>query len=332
MESDIIVIHTHFHKRRTGVTRSVENVIPYLQKIVPTYLYGYGVDGEKITTKELKKLIFSDKKVVVHCHRNNEVMKMLFYRLLGAKFKLVSTRHAESEPSGLTRFLLKKSDSVITLTNSMHQSLGIENMKVAHGVNTDMFHPKENVSLNNIQQENIIICAGRVRKAKGQIVLLEGAVEVLKNNPDWVLVIVGKVDKPPFLEEMKTIVDKHGVGSQVYFVDETPDIIMYYQAAKVAVVPSFTEGFSLVCAEAMSCENTVVATKDVGVHSELISDKESGYLFEAGNSKELQNILSDIVSGILPALGKQARNEIVENWSAKKEAEGLYKAYLKTLG
>lgn len=332
MKSDIIVIHTHFHKRRTGVTRSVENVIPYLQKMAPTYIYGYGVDGEKIATKELKKLIFSDKKVVVHCHRNNEIMKMLFYRLLGANFKLVSTRHAESKPSGLTQFLLKKSDSVITLTNSMHQNLGIENTKVAHGVNTDMFRPKENVTLSNVQQENIIICAGRVRKAKGQIVLLEGAVEVLKNNPNWALVIVGKVDKPPFLEELNTIVDKHGIRNQVYFVDETPDVVMYYQAAKVAVVPSFTEGFSLVCAEAMSCENTVVATKDVGVHSELISDKESGYLFEAGNSKVLEEILSGVVKGSMPTLGNQAREQIVNNWSAKKEAEGLYKVYLNSIG
>lgn len=327
MKSDIIVVHTHFHKRRTGVTRSVENVMPYLQKIAPTYLYGYGVDGEKISTKELKKLIFSDKKVVVHCHRNNEIMKMLYYRLLGAKFKLVSTRHAESKPSGLTRFLLKKSDSVITLTNSMHQALGIENTKVAHGVNTDMFHPKENVSLSNVQQENIIICAGRVRKAKGQIVLLEGAVEVLKNNRDWALVIVGKVDKPPFLEEMKTIVNKHGVVDQVYFVDETPDILMYYQAAKVAVVPSFTEGFSLVCAEAMSCGNTVVATKDVGVHSELITNNKSGYLFEAGSFQELEEILFSLVEDESMDLGEEGRKEIVQNWSAKKEAEELFKVY-----
>ena len=108
MDTDLIVIHTHFHKRRTGVTRSIENVIPDLKKLCYTYIYGYGIEGSKLKKSALKEMLFSDKRVVVHCHRNNEIMKILWYRFLGAKFKLVSTRHAESDPSGLTRFLLKK--------------------------------------------------------------------------------------------------------------------------------------------------------------------------------------------------------------------------------
>lgn len=330
--SDIIVIHTHFHKRRTGVTRSVENVLPFLKVLAPTYLYGYGVEGEKISTKELRKILFSNKRVVVHCHRNNEIIKMLFYRLFGANFKLISTRHAETSPSGLTKFLLKKSDEVITLTTSMHQNLGIKNTKVSHGVDTDSFIPKEHVLLENIHHKKLIICAGRVREAKGHLVLIEGSAEVLKSNSDWGLIIVGKVDKQPFLEELKSLIKKHNIENQVYFINETPNIIRHYQASKIAIVPSYTEGFSLVCAEAMACSNTVIATKNVGVHSELISDKESGYLFEAGNTKELQGILSNLVSSSSPLLGEEARKTIVNEWSAKKEAEELFKCYLKVMG
>ena len=324
-----ILIHTHFHKRRTGVTRSIENVLPFFNKEYETYVYGYNVEGDKITTSKLKKLLFSDREVVVHCHRNNEIMRMLFLRFLGAKFKLIATRHAETTPSGLTLKLLKKADKVVTLIESMSKNLGIKNTIVGHGVNVDLFSPKKDVALENIQQENVILCAGRVRKAKGQVVLLEAA-KVLKEHENWALVIVGKIDKPAFLEELKTIAKKHHIADQVYFVDETSDIVSYYQASKIAVVPSFSEGFSLVTAEAMSCGCSVIATKNVGVHSSLIDNQKNGYLFEAGATSELETLLSKSLKNEIPLLGKEAREEILKNWSAKKEAENLMAVYKTT--
>ncbi|UAM97357.1 glycosyltransferase family 4 protein [Polaribacter litorisediminis] len=321
-----VLIHTHFHKRKTGVTRSVENVLPFFVDNFETYVYGSNIDGPQISTSKLKTILFSDQKTVVHCHRNNEIIRMLWFRFLGAKFTLIATRHAETVPSGLTKFLLKKADKVITLIKSMSNNLGIENTVVGHGVKVSEFLPKNKGILKDVQQKNIILNVGRVRKAKGQLVLLEAA-KVLKEHKNWALVIVGKVDKPVFLEELKLIAKKHQIENQVYFINETRDIISYYQAAKIVVAPSFSEGFSLVTAEAMSCECSVIATKNVGVHSELISDTKNGYLFEAGNSAELESLLSKQLKGEIPFLGKQARKEIIKNWSASKEAEGLMNIY-----
>ena len=321
-----ILIHTHFHRRRTGVTRSIENVLPFFNKEFETYIYGYNVQGTKIPFSRLKKLLFSDRDVVVHCHRNNEIMRMLLFRFFGAKFKLIATRHAETVPSSLTQMLLKKADKVVTLIKSMSHNLGIENTIVGHGVDVNKFISNSETTLSNIEQENIILCAGRVRKAKGQATLVEAA-KVLKDHNNWALVIVGKVDKPSFLEELKLISKKHSIESQVYFIEETRDIISYYQASRIAVVPSSSEGFSLVTAEAMSCECSVIATKDVGVHSSLISDKKNGYLFEVGNTSELELLLSQKLNNEIPFLGKQAREEIENNWSAQKEADGLIAVY-----
>ena len=321
-----ILIHTHFHKRRTGVTRSIENVLPFFYDTYETYIYGYGIQGNLISTSKLKSYIFSDKKVVVHCHRNNELLKMLFYRLLGAKFTLIATRHAETVPSKLTLYLLKKADKVVTLIKSMSSNLGIKNTIVGHGVDVQLFKPNENKKLSNVLQENIILCAGRVRKAKGQIVLLEAA-KTLKKHKNWAIVIVGKVDKPTFLDELKAIAKKHQIEKQVYFVDETLDMISYYQASKIAIVPSFSEGFSLVTAEAMSCGCSVIATKNVGVHSSLIDDKKNGYLFEPGNIKELETLISKSLNNEIKNLGIMGRKEILKNWSAEKEANNLIKVY-----
>ena len=321
-----ILIHTHFHKRKTGVTRSIENVLPFFDEKFETYIYGYNVDGKKISTSLLKEVLFSDKEVLVHCHRNNEIMRMLFFRFLGAKFTLIATRHSETVPSRLTMKLLKKADKVVTLTESMSENLGIENTIVGHGVNVNVFKPDNSKKLPKIQQNNIILCVGRVRKAKGQVVLLEVS-KVLKEQKDWALVVVGKVDRPSFLDELKAISKKHNIENQVYFIKETSDIISYYQASEIVVVPSFSEGFSIVTAEAMSCECSVIATKNVGVHSSLINHSKNGYLFEAGNIFELEKLLSKSINNEISHLGKQAREEVIQNWSAQKEAKGLIKVY-----
>ncbi len=300
--------------------------MPFFEDSFETYLFGYGANGNHLTKKEFKKIIFSNRKIVVHCHRNNEIIRMLIYRAFGAKFNLIATRHAESKPSNLTLKLLKSVDKVVTLIQSMRINLGIKNTVVGHGVNINDFKPKPNVKIDAIAQENIILCAGRVRKSKGQIVLLEAA-KVLKNNKNWALAIVGKVDKPEFLKELKAIAKKHQIKNQVYFIDETPDIIAYYQAAKIAVVPSFSEGFSLVTAEAMACGCSVIATKNVGVHSSLITHAKNGYLTKAGNITQLQELLEKSILGELPNLGEQARAEILQNWSAKQEAVKLMEVY-----
>ena len=301
--------------------------MPFFTDKFETYVYGSNISGNHITTKQLKAVLFSKDETIVHCHRNNEILRMLYYRFLGAKFTLLATRHAESKPSSLTLFLLKKADIVVTLIKSMSANLGIKNTVIGHGVQVDKFKPNTAKKLQHISQEHIILNAGRVRKAKGQLVLLE-ALKNLKKYSNWALVIVGKVDKPDFLKELKAIAKKYQIENQVYFINETRDIISYYQAAKVVVAPSFSEGFSLVTAEAMSCENTVIATKNVGVHSELITDGQNGYLFEAGDNNQLEEILIKLLKEEIPMTGKAAREEIVENWSAKKEAERLSELYL----
>ncbi|MFC2109584.1 glycosyltransferase family 4 protein [Bacteroidota bacterium] len=327
MQLKPILVHTHFHRRRTGVTRSIENVFPFFLNDFNSYIYGYGVKGQKISFFKLLKLVVSRKYFVMHCHRNNEMMRALLFRMIGGNFKLISTRHAESKPSGLTNFLLKKSDVVVALTKGMQEKLAYPSEVVGHGVDIQKFKPKANEKRTEIKQSYTITCAGRVRKSKGQKVLLETIAPILKKYSDWALVIVGKVDKPEFLEVLRNIVTEYKIEDQVYFIKETPEIISYYQASHSVVVPSFTEGFSLVCAEAMACGCNVIATRNVGVHSDIIEENKNGYLFDIANENELSNLLEKLCKGILPHLGTEAQQSIENSWSAQTEANNLMAIY-----
>ena len=329
MSGNPILIHFHFHKRRTGVTRSIENVIPSLQQKFEFYIFGYGIAGPKIKLKRLLKLVMSRTYFVLHAHRNNEIMVALLLRMLGGKFKLIATRHAESTPSSLTLFLLRRADEVVALTNSMAAELPMKATVIGHGVDTSVFVPSQTTGIHGVAQKNSVSVIGRVRKAKGQHIFLEAIGPLLKSNPQWAAVITGRVDKPAYREELQQIVKKFGVEDQVYFFEETADIIPVYQGSTVVVVPSFTEGFSLVCLEAMSCGCVVIATEGVGIHSELIQHGKTGYLFPAGNVENLQTLFKEAMTQQNPHMAIDVRQFTVSNWDIEVESANLTQLYLQ---
>ncbi|MEM7550243.1 MAG: glycosyltransferase family 4 protein [Bacteroidota bacterium] len=323
---DEILIHTHFHKRKTGVTVSIENVLPHLSSRIRTYIYGYGIEGNKISFRELIKKLRQNPKSIIHAHRNNEILFFLILKLLRFRFFLVYTRHSETKPSSLTTFLMRKADQLISLTPSMNQNLSIPSIVIGHGVDIDIFKPSD-VLLENIRQPKLIVCVGRIRKAKGQKTLLEAAAPLLFEHNDWAIAFLGKVDKEDYKQMLNEIVSKNGIAEQVYFLGEVSDIVKYYQYAKAAVIASHTEGFSLTCVEAMASGCTTFATKDVGIHSKLIDDKNNGYLFDVGNSDSLSKLLGLLFKGEIPYLGQKARLEVERNWSAQNEADQLLEVY-----
>jgi mannosyltransferase len=327
--SSSLIIHFHFHRRRTGVTRSIENILPGLHQYAEVFLFGYGIEGPFISWRKLLRLIFSRTYFVIHAHRNNEIICALILRLLGGKFRLVATRHAESTPSGFTLFLLRKADKVVTLTKSMATNLPIASTVIGHGVDTSYFARNPTKNIADIAQKRIVSVIGRVRKEKGQKIFLEAVAPLLSKFSDVAALIVGKIDDDSFKEELQTIVNNYLVDEQVYFLHETKDVVRIYSSSEIVVVPSFSEGFSLVTLEAMACGCVVAATDGVGVNPELIKHGETGYLFNPGDVQQLQTLLEKILQD--PASGQviaeNARTEAVAKWDVKREAEKLMELY-----
>jgi len=326
-----LLVHFHMHHRKTGVTSSVENVLPFLQKDFDTYVYGNQVFWDHfLSLKELKKKLREYDQIIIHAHRNKEIQQALWLRFLGYRFKLIVSRHAATKPSKFTLWLMKKADVRIGLIDSMKE-LPFEISIIGHGVDTKRFVPKENIKISQIKQPHFMVVAGRVRPKKGHETFVKAFIPILKEHPDWAGVIIGKVDDQKFVLNLRKLIAENKLENQFYFIEETRAIEEWYQASKATVVPSHSEGFSLVCLEAMACESICVATKDVGVHSNVIEDSKTGFLFEAGNHNELTSILNAIVSDNHQISNKEARTYIEENWSAQKEADALKEVYLRSI-
>lgn len=326
-----MVIHIHFHSHKTGVTRSIENIIPVMNKFSEALVFGYGIDAEKISLPQFLKLAYSGNKLVVHTHRNNEIIFALLLRLLGGKFKLIFTRHSESKPSDFTLWLMKKADHVISLSSSMAKNLPLQSTVIRHGVNTEIFNIMEKGIIAGIPQEKLITVIGRIRPAKGQLIVMKALGEPLKKNSDWGLLLISKIDDKEYSDEIISAARDNGIYSQVHFIPETDEIINYYRASSIIVIASFSEGFSLVCLEAMACGLITIATESVGIHSEVITNGVNGFLFPVNDHESLGRILADVMSGKIIIDKGKIRQAIVEEWSVEKNVRELLKLYETSL-
>lgn len=324
-----ILIHFHLHPRRTGVTTSIENVLPYLEKDFKVYVYGKSVNWKnQLNTKELKDILANQQKVIIHVHRNNEIQKALLLRFLGYDFKLIATRHAATPPSWFTRFLLKKSDKIVGLIKSMKNDLGDQIEIIGHGVDINRFQKKMSATNLDIKQKKFFLVAGRIRKAKGQKTFIDALIPLLKTHKDLAAVMIGKVDEWKFVDEIQKIVKNEKLTDQVYILPPTDEIELYYSQSLATIVPSHSEGFSLVAIEAMACETIVVATENVGIHNEIIDNGLTGYLFKPGDPMELNRILDDIVQGKSTISIKKSKEKIFNEWTSQLEAQKLKELYL----
>lgn len=322
-----MIIHFHFHSRATGITRTVESIVPILNKYSGSFVFGYGIKAPKISWISLLRLIYSDRKLVIHTHRNIEILFALFLRKMRGKFKLIFTRHSDGKPAKLSCLLMKKADHLVTLNSTMAENIPYPNTLIKHGVNIDIFKIHKKQKIANIHQKNLISIIGRIRPPKGQIVVLRTLTAILRNNSDWGLVMIGKIDDKKYAEEIMSMASENGIASQVYIMPESNKIIDYYFASNIIVIASFTEGFSLVCLEAMACGLITVATESVGIHSKVINHGENGFLFPKNDHEYLRKILTDIISGKINLDPDKIRQTVIDKWSLERSVKDLLKLY-----
>ena len=95
----------------------------------------------------------------------------------------------------------------------MAKNLPFKSTLIRHGVNTEIFKIQEKIKIDNIAQENLITVIGRIRPAKGQFVVLEALISLLKNNPDWGLLLIGKTDDKEYAGKISSMALENGISS-----------------------------------------------------------------------------------------------------------------------
>jgi glycosyltransferase involved in cell wall biosynthesis len=105
---------------------------------------------------------------------------------------------------------------------------------------------------------------------------LDRLIEAWKWVPDLTLIVAGN-DEEGYRSKLEKLIDRHQVRSRIRFVGPIPDAQKWalYASATMFVLPSYSENFGNVVAEAMAMGCPVVITPEVGLSS-LVAHTGSG--------------------------------------------------------
>lgn len=165
----------------------------------------------------------------------------------------------------------------------------------------------------------VVLYSGRFVERKGLRELLAAIPRVLKDAPETRFVLAGghRDSCGTEMEERWLPHDLLPYRSQIIFTGwlSTDEVMEWYKAADVLVVPSWYEPFGMVILEGM-LHGLAIAAANVGGPAEILENQRTGLLFPARNTEALADALSSLLSnpGYRYDLGIAAADEVRTHW------------------
>ena len=147
-------------------------------------------------------------------------------------------------------------------------------------------------SLSIPDDSPVITLVARLRPVKGHSTLFQ-ALPLLRERlgkTPHVLIVGSGPDEAKLRSEATAIRD-----AVIHWVGHTDDVALWYHAAEVAAMPSYSESFGLVAVEAMACRVPLVASAVEGL-AEVVEDSSSGLLVPPRDPRALAEALARAVS------------------------------------
>lgn len=201
---------------------------------------------------------------------------------------------------------------------------------VPPGVDHVLFRPGDRASARerlNLSGSRLALYVGRLQPHKGPDVAVRTLAEAVARDRDaageLMLAVVGGgsgPDKGAEVARLLELASALGVSERVMLFPPQPqsELVDFYVAADVVLVPSRSESFGLVALEAQACGTPVVAA-DVGGLAYVVLDGRTGFLVEGhdpgDHADRLLQILRD--PSLQSAFGHEAsRHSLRFTWDA----------------
>jgi mannosyltransferase len=341
---ELEVIIPNLNWRYSGGTAVNRTIAPLIAKRWRTAWLGPDrPDGiAALTFGDLMRLRFrppSHGKVRIwHARRNVEMIAGLFLNLLGYGFALIFNSASQRPKTWLTNFLIARMDALIATSEMAAQYLSRPATVIHHGIDVDLYSPPPDrraaFAETGLPGRYAIGTFGRVRRQKGSDLFVEAMCRLLPKYPGFTAVVIGlvTVDNRPFVEGLKQRVAAAGLTERIRFLGELPveEVPRWYQRISIYVFASRVEGFGLTMLEAMAAGDAVVATR-AGAAEMVITDGDDGVLAPIGDADALAGALEPLMRDPerIDAMGRRAREKVVERFSRDREADEISAVYQK---
>ena len=248
--------------------------------------------------------------------------KIAWYLYQRKALKSASLLHATSfkEADNLSRLNLKVPIAVIPngveqpRKNKLQKNNGFKNLNI------------------NIRNEKIFLYLGRIHPKKGLMNLLKAWNSIFKNSSHYKLIIAGYPELN-YLDELKNFVNRKELNKNIIFLGpvEGEDLINLYENSSVFVLPTFSENFGIVVAEALSYGLPVITT--TGTPWKNIEEYNCGWYINP-NLEDLKKALKEASNLDKNDYETKSKNAInlskLYNW--EKISKSFLEVYLWILG
>ena len=137
----------------------------------------------------------------------------------------------------------------------------------------------------------LLVTVARLSQPKGHCDLIEALALLRVQWPQLQCVCVGDGE---LKESLKALAADRGLSSMCRFVGSRDDVMEFYAAADVVVLPSHSEGFPFVILEALAMGKPVIATSVNGV-PEVIEHLKTGLLVKARDVAGLAGAIQSLL-------------------------------------
>jgi glycosyltransferase involved in cell wall biosynthesis len=199
----------------------------------------------------------------------------------------------------ITRRIWRRASRVVALSDALADTANRTDPEldidvIPNGIDTDQFSPSDQSERRRSGARVRLITVARLLERKGIQTILEAC-----SHPTLLPVELQIVGTGPYEATLRQMVKDLGLADRVTFLGFVPNDALpaYYRRSDIFVLPSETESFGLVFAEAMSC-GLPIAASNVGGIPETVRDGIDGLLCPPGDSKSLRKNIQRLISNI----------------------------------
>ena len=141
----------------------------------------------------------------------------------------------------------------------------------------------------------------------------------------WRLKIVGEGD-PPYVHGLRTIVSHHGIQEKVEFCGHLSGAAKYeaFQSSDLVVIPSFTENFGMVVAEALAHARPVIVSR--GTPWREVASYGCG-MWVNNDANSLASAIQQMAELDRVEMGLRGRKWMIGEFSWEERAAQMFKLY-----
>lgn len=165
-----------------------------------------------------------------------------------------------------------------------------------------------------------ILHVGRLSSQKNQIFLFKAFALIAKENPDWILTLVGEGEKRAEIEQVINDLD---LSEQVELLGAVADVDEWYRKSAFLAFPSLWEGFPNALVEAFRQGLPAVGFQKTAGVNELLHHKETGLLTAADEmsfASAMQTMIDDLA--FRQSAGRNAQASVLPY-----EPEGIFEQW-----